>query len=920
MIKRFLYITVVFAAFLLYHQGWAQFVSENPSMDMQIRVENLNYSGNTGEFDLVFEVRTTDGANRIVSQMQNSVVFDDDFAMAITDAQVVDWGFPENDYNRIWRWTQVDGLTDFQVAYFDGMIPAMLGGPSADDYWLVLKVHYVFDQVPGEMGTIEWWGETPHFNVRAAKLDGGGTETIHKDELGAPIQVPLSDQPPEQDVMDMRMFIENVDYTVNTGTFDFHIQVSTTDGSSRSIETIQNTFQFLDRFKNLVLSVQLSNCILPDTDYLRDWDWEDEDGTIEFSFSHNTGMPYYDLGGPQAGDWATVATFEIKFRQFASDTGEIDWTPGFFLIEALKIGEPGVENIHHELKGHPAEVRLYALPSSENPLMDLRIRADNLQCVGNTGTFDLWFEARTTDGSARGIYQMQNSVLLDEIFQQHVVSVTQNSWAFPETDYVRHWRYTAPAGVLEFQVAVKQFAPYTQLGGPDGETWSPVASFTVEFNQAPGQTAEVIWWYDTPHISIRSLKIPPPGTELVHRYELGAPVVVDLFCDGIDSDGDGVNDDLDDDDDNDGLLDTLEGDTDPDGDGLPNRIDIDSDNDGICDIDEGQHILLKSGNTTKQPDVKTLAAVDTDADGTPDFIDLDSDDDGIPDAVEGHDSNKDGQPDTVPVGSDSDGDGLDDAFDTVPGPDPVYNAAGSNAPMQNSDNDDLPDWRDPDDDNDGVVTRQDSHLDLNQNGIIDYLDPDVIPVELTGFKAVPQNNGVRLEWSTQSETNNMGFYIYRSESENGEYRKITDTMISGAGNSAAEKTYSFVDHNIEANTTYFYKLADVSLDGQIKMHGPVEATALVPVGYSLEQNYPNPFNPETTIGYTLKEKGFCTLAVYNLNGQKVKVLVSEDRSAGAHTVIWDGMNESGKIVPSGVYLYELKVNGHVKTKKMELIK
>ncbi|MBN1997768.1 T9SS type A sorting domain-containing protein [candidate division KSB1 bacterium] len=920
MIKRYLFIIFVITIFLLYHQGWAQVISENPSMDMQVRVENLTFSGNTGEFDLVFEVRTTDGASRLIAQMQNDAQFDENFAAAVTDAQVVEWVFPSNAYNQIWRWTQVDGVIEFQTAFFEGSTPVAVGGPTVNDWWLVLKVHFVFDQVPGATGTIVWADVTPHFNVRAAKLSGGGTETIHKDELGTPIQIPLSDQPPEKDVMDMRMRIDNIIYTINEGTFDFYVDISTTDGSGRSIETLQNAILFVDRFQGLIKSVQLKSCNFPDTDYLRDWHWDKDDGTVEFSFTHNSGSPYMDFGGPQPGDWTTVVVFEIKFRQFASDTGDIDWLPGSFFIEALKVGQTGVETIHHEQMGHLAEVRLYLLPTSENPLMDMRIRTENLQCVGNSASIDLWFDVRTTDGSVRGIYQLQNSAVVDEVFRQQIISVTPSYWAFPETDYVLHWRYTAPAGVLEFQAAVKEFSPYVQLGGPDGETWSPFAGFTIEFNQLAGQSGEIYWWYDTPHISIRALKIPPPGTELIHGFELGAPVVMNLYCDGVDSDGDGILDDLDDDDDNDGLLDVIEGDEDTDGDGVPNRLDIDSDNDGICDIDEGQPSLLKSANGVEKSSIQMLGAVDTDNDGTPDFLDPDSDQDSVPDDIEGHDSNKDGQPDTTPTGSDNDGDGMDDGYDTVPGPDPVYNAAGSNAPMQNSDATDLPDWRDPDDDNDGVATIDDSHADLNQNGIVDYLDPEVIPVELTTFKAIPQNNGVRLEWVTQSETNNMGFFIYRSDSKNGNYININSYIISGAGNSAVEKTYSFMDHNIEANKTYFYKLADVSYDGQIKMHGPVEATALVPVGYALEQNYPNPFNPETSICYTLRDEGFCTLTVFNLQGQKVRTLISEHRTAGAHTVVWDGSNESGKIVPSGVYLYKLEVNGHNKTKKMEFIK
>jgi hypothetical protein len=75
----------------------------------------------------------------------------------------------------------------------------------------------------------------------------------------------------------------------------------------------------------------------------------------------------------------------------------------------------------------------------------------------------------------------------------------------------------------------------------------------------------------------------------------------------------------------------------------------------------------------------------------------------------------------------------------------------------------------------------------------------------------------------------------------------------------------------------------------------------------LSRNYPNPFNPSTTIQYWLPDEGSVTLSLFNLKGQAVRKLVQENQKPGDHSVQWNGENEVGERVPSGVYVYHLKV-------------
>ena len=100
----------------------------------------------------------------------------------------------------------------------------------------------------------------------------------------------------------------------------------------------------------------------------------------------------------------------------------------------------------------------------------------------------------------------------------------------------------------------------------------------------------------------------------------------------------------------------------------------------------------------------------------------------------------------------------------------------------------------------------------------------------------------------------------------------------------------------------------------------VVSEAEVPEHFSLHQNYPNPFNPETEIRYQLPEAVHVSLEIYNLLGQKIRTLVDENKQAGYHTTHWDGSNDFGNAVASGVYLYVLKAGEFSDVKKMILMR
>jgi len=93
-----------------------------------------------------------------------------------------------------------------------------------------------------------------------------------------------------------------------------------------------------------------------------------------------------------------------------------------------------------------------------------------------------------------------------------------------------------------------------------------------------------------------------------------------------------------------------------------------------------------------------------------------------------------------------------------------------------------------------------------------------------------------------------------------------------------------------------------------------------PTNFAITGNYPNPFNPTTTIKFTIPETGFVNLNVYNITGQKIRELVADIMTAGSHSVMWDGKDENGMMVSSGIYLSRLTSGVHVAAGRMLLMK
>jgi hypothetical protein len=99
-----------------------------------------------------------------------------------------------------------------------------------------------------------------------------------------------------------------------------------------------------------------------------------------------------------------------------------------------------------------------------------------------------------------------------------------------------------------------------------------------------------------------------------------------------------------------------------------------------------------------------------------------------------------------------------------------------------------------------------------------------------------------------------------------------------------------------------------------------DESPVIPFTFDLGQNYPNPFNPATVINYSVARKTKVDISVYNILGQRVVALVNEEIEAGPHQVIWDGNDDHGDQVASGIYFYKMYTDDFVETRKMALMR
>ncbi|MCF8242027.1 MAG: T9SS type A sorting domain-containing protein [Melioribacteraceae bacterium] len=140
--------------------------------------------------------------------------------------------------------------------------------------------------------------------------------------------------------------------------------------------------------------------------------------------------------------------------------------------------------------------------------------------------------------------------------------------------------------------------------------------------------------------------------------------------------------------------------------------------------------------------------------------------------------------------------------------------------------------------------------------------------------------------------------------------------------------------DLEPNKEYFWRVRSKNSEGDYSFYSQTtsfntadELTAIeekvedaIPTEYSLDQNYPNPFNPTTQLRFAIPDAGLVSLKIYNMLGQEVTTLISGYKEVGTYNVAWNGTDNFGNKVTSGVYIYRITAGDFVQTKKMILLK
>ncbi len=193
---------------------------------------------------------------------------------------------------------------------------------------------------------------------------------------------------------------------------------------------------------------------------------------------------------------------------------------------------------------------------------------------------------------------------------------------------------------------------------------------------------------------------------------------------------------------------------------------------------------------------------------------------------------------------------------------------------------------------------------------------------------------------------NLMDFLFTARNGSDEGTTVHRMEYSGSGNLADSSSYEwsvFYDSEFSFSDLRNLAIADLDNDNKTEVYitrmntlaseDPVlivlereAATALnsddTPQlsGFALHQNYPNPFNPTTTISYRLERTDKVSLAIYDILGNRVRMLVNSRQSAGSYQLIWNGRNDAGQLVTSGEYFYVLETENFRESKKMSLIR
>ncbi len=204
-------------------------------------------------------------------------------------------------------------------------------------------------------------------------------------------------------------------------------------------------------------------------------------------------------------------------------------------------------------------------------------------------------------------------------------------------------------------------------------------------------------------------------------------------------------------------------------------------------------------------------------------------------------------------------------------------------------------------------------------------DENPIAVSLLAFSAVRRNRSALIEWRVDNTIGIAGFRVRKSNSPHGPFLPLHDGLITTGENSVEPRNFSVIDPSCDSQA--WYQLQIVMLDGSVhnSSAAPLSESAAVasqplPSAFALHPNFPNPFNPSTAVAFDLPQDEYVSLNVYDLKGRLVASLVDGHCPAGRHNVLWNGNDQYGAPMPSGIYLCKITAGTFSASRRMLLMK
>ena len=229
---------------------------------------------------------------------------------------------------------------------------------------------------------------------------------------------------------------------------------------------------------------------------------------------------------------------------------------------------------------------------------------------------------------------------------------------------------------------------------------------------------------------------------------------------------------------------------------------------------------------------------------------------------------------------------------------------------------------------DGFFPMTMDSLDVVADQTINNVDFDMTacPVPANFRASDSMETVIELTWDAVTHGDLAGYNVFRSRWQNGQFVKLNTQPITST---------DFIDLAVLDTGIYWYYVdavyagvnwtaismpSDKDSGKLLTVTGAIDDAERIPREFFLAQNYPNPFNPSTSISYGLPAEAHVRVEIFSLLGQRVKLLVNEEQTAGYKRIVWDGRDDFGGAVSSGTYLVRLKAGDRESSMKMLLLK